>query len=214
MRIAEGTGGILFTLAVLTVVGFQLHRALGLGLLAFFLFSVAFFRDPERVPPPGPPELVLAPADGTILSVGEVFEEAYLAGPALRISIFMSLTDVHVNRAPVAGEVEFLAHRSGQFKLAWVDKAADENERNDVGFRAGVHKVLCRQIAGMVARRIVCSVKIGDRRERGERYGLIRYGSRLDLFLPPGSTFDVAPGTQVYAGLTPLARLPGSGSGS
>jgi phosphatidylserine decarboxylase len=206
--LAKGSFSILFGLAILSLIAFQSHPYAGWPVFLFFLFSITFFRDPEREVPPGPPSLAVCAADGQVISIGEVYEGSYLKGPCLRIAIFMSVFDVHVNRMPVAGEIEYVAHRPGAFKVAWVDKASEDNERNDVGIRFGDHKVMCRQIAGLVARRIVCHVKVGDRLGKGERYGLIRYGSRMEIFLPLGSEALVEVGQQVYGTLTAIARLP------
>ena len=210
MRIplAQGSFSVFATLAVLSWLGFKIHQAIGWPIFALFLFSFAFFRDPERRVPPGPPGLVVSPADGRVISIGEVNEDSFMGGPCLKISIFMSVFDVHVNRAPIAGEITRVQHRPGAFKMAFVDKASEDNERNDVGFVAGETRVLCRQIAGLVARRIVCHSKVGDRLEKGGRYGLIQYGSRLELFLPYGSEPLVEVGTQVYGASTAVATLP------
>lgn len=214
MRIplAQGSLQLLVLLGVLAWLGFRIHGYLGWPALAIFLFSFAFFRDPERALPPGPATQVVSPADGRVLSIGEVYEESYIGGPCLKISIFMSIFDVHVNRIPVAGEVEYVAHRDGAFELAWVDKASELNERNDVGIKSGDHRILCRQIAGLVARRIVCHTKVGDRLGQGDRYGLIQYGSRLDLHLPLGSEPLVQVGEHVYGASTAVALLPEAGA--
>jgi phosphatidylserine decarboxylase len=175
--------------------------ALGVG------FLVWFFRDPERTPPPGDGVLV-SPADGRVTDVTSVREDAYLAAPATRISIFMSPLDVHVNRAPIAATVERVEHTPGRFRAAFHDKASLDNERNAVVFRHGARRYLMVQIAGALARRIVCRVSPGDALARGGRFGLIMFGSRMDLFLPPDVRPLVRAGDRVQAGLTPVAEEP------
>ena len=175
--------------------------ALGVG---FFLW---FFRDPERTSPTGD-RLVLAPADGKVLDVVPDREDRFLGAPATRISIFMSPLDVHVNRAPVSGTVERVEHTSGRFRAAFHDKASLDNERNAVVFSHGARRYVMVQIAGALARRIVCRVGPGDALARGGRFGLIMFGSRMDLFLPPDVTPLVCAGDRVQAGLTPVAEEP------
>ncbi|MFQ5904368.1 MAG: phosphatidylserine decarboxylase family protein [Candidatus Binatia bacterium] len=181
---------------------------LGLGLVA--LAFVGFFRDPERVPPGGE-ELILSPADGKIVGIKEAAKEkGGLFGEAgTRVSIFLSPLDVHVNRAPVKGRVEEVQYQRGRFFAAYKEKASQSNEQNALrivdpkGRRLGVV-----QIAGVVARRIVCYVKRGDSLERGQRLGLIMFGSRVDLFLPGGSRVEVVKGQRVSGGETIIGRFP------
>lgn len=171
----------------------------------------AFFRDPHRVPPDDP-GLAVAPADGTVSSVALAPAPAELglsSQPRPRVSVFLSVFDVHVQRIPASGEVLRTAYRPGKFLTADLDKASDDNERACVLLRsAGGHDLVVVQIAGLVARRIVCSVRPGDQVRTGETYGLIRFGSRVDLYLPPGSSVLVHPGQRTVGGETPLARLP------
>ncbi len=172
-----------------------------------------FFRDPERVPPPGD-SLVLAPADGLVAQIAEVEiprqlvgDDGLEAGTATRISIFLSVFDVHVNRTPVAGIVRRQVYVPGVFRNASLDEASEDNERNYVvvetldGLRVGF-----AQIAGLVARRIVSFVKPGDMLAPGQRFGLIRFGSRCDVFLPPGHVPAVLKGQRVVAGETVVGR--------
>jgi len=170
-------------------------------------FCLYFFRDPERRPPPGE-HLVVSPADGRVLEVVEEREERFLAAPATRVSIFMSPLDVHVNRSPVAGAIELVRHTAGKFRAAFHDKASLDNERNAVVLDGGGRRYLVVQIAGAVARRIVCRRRAGDRLARGERFGMIMFGSRVDLFLPAGVTPRVGKGDRVRAGLTVVAEVP------
>jgi phosphatidylserine decarboxylase len=170
-----------------------------------------FFRHPPRVPPPRP-GVVVAPADGLICLIEAAAAPAELGlgdQPLTRISIFLSLFDAHVQRAPVGGEVLNVQHRRGLFGSAELAAASDDNERNSVVIRtADGAKVVVVQIAGLLARRIVCDARIGDKLTIGDTYGLIRFGSRLDTYLPPGAQVLVAVGQRAVAGETVLAELP------
>lgn len=166
-----------------------------------------FFRDPARAGERGP-ALYLSPADGRILAVEQVTEPEYLRGPATRISIFLSLFDVHVQRSPVDGVVDFVEHRPGRFAAAWSEEAESENESTVIGIDAGEDRIVVRQVAGLVARRIVTYVREGDRVEQGQRIGLIRFGSRVDAYLPPEAIIDVQEGDRVRAGDTILGWHP------
>ncbi|MBV8540986.1 MAG: phosphatidylserine decarboxylase [Pseudonocardiales bacterium] len=174
----------------------------------------AFFREPHRVPPRDP-ELALAPADGTVSSVTSASAPAELgleSRPQPRVSVFLSLFDVHVQRIPMDGEIRRVAYRPGRFLTADLDKASADNERASVLLRSSAgHDLVVVQIAGLVARRIVCSVRPGDVVAAGATYGLIRFGSRVDLYLPPGSAPLVHPGQRTVGGETALARLPAAG---
>ena len=173
--------------------------------------NAAFFRHPPRVPPTRP-GLVVAPADGLICLIEEAAPPAELGLPPTplpRISIFLSVFDAHVQRAPIGGEVISVVHRPGLFGSAELEAASEDNERNSVLIRSadGV-EVIAVQIAGLVARRIVCEAKVGDKLAMGQTYGLIRYGSRLDTYLPAGSNLMVTTGQRALAGETVLAELP------
>jgi phosphatidylserine decarboxylase len=196
--------------------------ALVLGLVwepAFWLFAilagwlVIFFRDPVRTVPVDP-GIVVSPADGRIEPVVEVVPPPELGlgeVPLTRISVFMNVFDCHINRAPAAGTVVTIAYRHGKFLSADLDKASDDNERNGVVISmAGGERIGVVQIAGLVARRILCWTQTGAPLEQGERFGMIRFGSRLDVFLPDGSTVLVHPGQRAIAGETILASLPGA----
>ena len=182
------------------------------GLLAspLALWVVAFFRDPERTPPPGN-GLILSPADGILLPVVEAAPPAELGLSTqlrTRLSIFMNVFDIHVNRIPEGGTVGGMAYRPGRFFNASFDKASVHNERMTILLRLfeGGELVVV-QIAGLVARRIFCSLKEGQRVSRGERFGLIRFGSRLDVYLPEAARVTVKQGQRVRAGETILAVL-------
>jgi len=177
---------------------------------AFFLLSALgvafFFRDPHRAPSPFS-GAVVSPAHGRVVSVAEIDEPDYLRTPGRRISVFMSLFNVHVNYAPVTGQVEFLEHRKGAFRRAYLPEASLKNENNSIGIRTEGYRVMMRQIAGTVARRIVCRVRKGDRVQTGEKIGLIRFGSRVEVFLPLEWEVLVKEGDRVKGGITQLARI-------
>jgi phosphatidylserine decarboxylase len=179
--------------------------------LAFTAFCLYFFRDPERVAPPRH-NAVVAPADGRVVMVGPAVppEELGLGpGPRCRVAIFLSVLDVHVNRAPIAGRVTRIAYRHGAFLNAALDKASEENERNALALRTTDGRDLAVvQIAGLIARRIVCTVREGDALETGERFGIIRFGSRTDVYLPPGVPALVSVGQTMIGGETVIAELP------
>ncbi len=182
--------------------------AAAIPLLALAVWVVAFFRDPVRSGPRGD-GVVISPADGRIVSVVEVDEPAYLKTRAVRVSIFMSVFNVHVNRYPVSGTIEYLHYNAGQFLHAASDKASLDNEQSSVGLRGARGPVLVRQIAGLIARRIVTDGKVGDRVTQAERLGMIRFGSRVDVFVPAASRprVNVKVGQMVYAGATALAEV-------
>ncbi len=171
------------------------------------LFVLQFFRDPPREVPAGE-GLVLSPADGRIVQVGEARDE-YLKRDSVKISVFMNVFNVHSNRSPVDGTVEGVWYFPGRFVNADLDKASTDNERNAVHLRTPDGRdVTSVQVAGLIARRILCYVGRGDRLVRGQRYGFIRFGSRVDVYLPPGSRPRVAIGDRVSATSTVLAELP------
>ena len=169
-------------------------------------FSLWFFRDPDRNPPLGPG--LVSPADGLVLSVTEEEDERFLKARARKISIFMSVWSVHVNRAPLAGVVEDVRYEPGRFFKAHLEKSSRENEHNAVLLRtAGEDRIVFVQIAGVIARRIACWVSPGDEVRRGQRVGLIRFGSRLDVYLPLEARVKVRPGEKVRAGQSILGDL-------
>jgi phosphatidylserine decarboxylase len=171
------------------------------------LFVSWFFRNPRRRVPQGP-GLVVAPGDGVVLAVEEEFEPRYLKDRAVRISIFLNVFDVHINRIPCEGIVENVQYQPGLFLVASKPHATVKNEQNAVMIKTveGA-KVLCVQVAGLIARRIVCWVNPKDRAVRGERYGLIRFGSRMDTYLPVGTAIRIAVGNRVTGGETILGEL-------
>ncbi len=202
--------------AAVTVALFFLAPVLGWAGVVLTIWCYYFFRDPERVTPDRP-GLVISPADGVVSLIEPAVPPAELGlpdAPLMRISVFMSVFNCHVNRAPVAGEVTAVAYRPGKFLNASLDKASDDNERNGLVIRMEDGRTLAVvQIAGLVARRIVCFTAPGARLGRGERFGLIRFGSRLDVYLPDGAEPLVSPGQTMIAGETALAKLAGATGG-
>jgi phosphatidylserine decarboxylase len=175
------------------------------------IFSLNFFRDPDRtVNAGGRPieKLVVSPADGKVVAVQAAEESEYLHGSATMISIFMSPLDVHVNRAPITGVVEYYKYIKGEFLVAHDSAATHRNERALIGMFANGHKVLFAQVAGYIARRIVCETKVGDTLRVGERFGMIKFGSRVDIFLPPDAKTTIKVGDRTIAGETVLAEFP------
>jgi phosphatidylserine decarboxylase len=188
------------------------RRSWGLWLAAFVLLLLAlwvayFFRDPERIGDRGP-SLVVSPADGKLIMITEVDEPSFVKGRAIRLSIFMNVFNVHVNRYPVDGVVKHIHYNKGKFFNAAAEKSSLENEQMSVGIETGRHRVLVRQIAGLIARRIVTYSKLGESVKQGDRMGIIRFGSRVDVFLPVGSTIRAKLGEVTTAGVTILAVLP------
>jgi phosphatidylserine decarboxylase len=172
-------------------------------------FCLWFFRDPPREVPPDP-RVVVSPADGRVVDVSPVQEDRFLHAPTTRVSIFMSPLDVHVNRSPVDGRITHLEHTAGKFRAAWEDKASLDNERNAMVLEAGPRRYLVVQIAGALARRIVCRPAVGDELRRGQPYGVIMFGSRVDVYLPADVRARVAKGERVVAGVSVLAEVPPS----
>lgn len=187
------------TIAAAALLGLWRPWTLILGLPAAALV-VWFFRDPERTPAgPG----YVSPADGQVIEIFET-EHPY-TGRALKVGIFMNVFSVHVNRMPSDGEIEFLDYVPGKKWFANLDKASLENERMYVGYRCGGKRVLLVQIAGLVARRIVCRLKKGDRLSRAQRFGMIKFGSKVDVYLPLSAKLNVKLGDKVFAGQTVIA---------
>jgi phosphatidylserine decarboxylase len=190
------------------------RRSWPLWLLAFVLLLLAlwvtyFFRDPERLGQRGD-RVVVAPADGKVVMITEVDEPTFMHGRATRLSIFMNVFNVHVNRYPVSGTVKYVRYTPGRFLNAMAEKSSLDNEQMSVGLESGPYRVLVRQIAGLIARRIVTYSREGDRAEQGERFGIIRFGSRVDVFLPTSSSVRVKLGELTTAGTTVVAELPPS----
>lgn len=201
-----------FVAALVAIAAAVYFRSWPLWLLAVVVTILAlwcayFFRDPERTGPRGP-NLVIAPADGKVLMITDVDEPRFIQGRATRISIFMNVFNVHVNRYPVSGRVDFVWYNPGKFLNAASEKSSLDNEQMSVGVTtpSGV-KILTRQIAGLIARRIVTYSKVGDAAEQGQRFGIIRFGSRVDVFVPPTARVNVRLGDVTASGTTVLAEL-------
>ncbi len=208
MRVApEGRPFILAAWVVLAVLVALRVWPAALAWLPIAVWVVAFFRDPARPGPRGD-GLVIAPADGLVVSVREIHEPDFIGGAARRISIFMNVFDVHVNRYPADGAVAFRRYVPGRFVNAAGEKASLENEQCSIGLETARGRVLVRQIAGLVARRIVTDHQPGHAARQGERMGLIRFGSRVDVFLPPGAMPTVRQGERTRAGQTVIAEWP------
>ena len=208
--LAASAGAVLAGWLLRRATGWSGLRVLGRAGLLFGGFCLYFFRDPERISPLGD-SIVVAPADGHVVSIAFVPPPAELgigSEPRWRVGIFLSVLDVHVNRMPIAATVTRIAYHEGRYLNASLDKASDENERNAIGLRLADGRTMAVvQIAGLIARRILCSVREGDTLATGERFGIIRFGSRTDLYLPP----DVAPlvitGQTMIGGETVVAHV-------
>jgi phosphatidylserine decarboxylase len=188
------------------------RRSWPLWLIAFLLTLISlwvayFFRDPERSGPRGE-RVVIAPADGKVVLIQEVDEPAFMGGRTKRVSIFMNVFNVHVNRYPVSGTVRYVKYNPGKFLNAAVEKSSMENEQMSVGIESGGVRVLVRQIAGLIARRIVTYSKEGEQVEQAQRMGLIRFGSRVDVFLPLDAVVTAKIGDMTIAGTSVIAELP------
>jgi phosphatidylserine decarboxylase len=171
--------------------------------LIFFIFCLNFFRDPERTPP-NRDDVIVSPADGKVLFVKEVRDNKFINGRAKQVSIFMSPLNVHVNRIPIDGTVEYLKYYEGEYLVAFEDKSSEKNERAEFGINSGHGKVFFKQIAGFIARRIIYEIKIGDSVKMGERFGMIKFGSRVDVIVPFNWRERVKKDDMVSAGETIL----------
>ena len=203
----EGYPFIIFSLVITVFVSFFGIKWLIVLMAAITFFVVWFFRNPERYFH-DEEKLVVSPADGKVIKIDDVEIEGTIKGRFKKISIFMNIFNVHVNRAPYSGKIEKINYHEGKFFSANLDKASQDNERNEVMIRTEDGRAIWAvQIAGLVARRIVCWVKVGDQVKKGERFGLIRFGSRLDVYLPEDSKISVKLGNKVKAGETKLGYL-------
>ena len=205
--VREGIPFILLSLlaaVILLLLGLRIPGVVFLGITAFIAW---FFRNPQRNTPHYE-KLVIAPADGRVLKIEELSDVPHLAGPCKKVSIFMTVFNVHVNRMPCAGRVESVHYEKGKFFSANLDKASKENERNILKLRTDDDReILVVQIAGLIARRIVCWVKKGTHVRTGERFGLIRFGSCVEIYLPVNCNLAVKVGDKVTAGETPIGYL-------
>jgi phosphatidylserine decarboxylase len=206
----EGIPFVLGAAAATATLYFLWPRSLPLAVFGLLLtvFVAWFFRNPERFPP-NEPGAVISPADGRVVFCGDCPPGRYNPGPGKTVSVFMSVFDVHVNRAPVSGKVVSVRYHPGKFLAANVDKASLENEQNRVVLEtAEGHRISYVQIAGLIARRIVCDLSEGDMVQQGQRVGMIRFGSRVDILLPVSAVLRVRTGDRVRAGESILGVLP------
>lgn len=202
----EGWVFVLFFLIIAALFYFfDIVAGVGIALL-LALFCVFFFRNPQRTIPNGK-GIVVSPADGRVMDIETLDENNYVHAPAVRVRIFLSLFNVHINRTPIDGQVDWVRTVPGEFLPAWRDEAGTVNARNYIGLATEWGKILVVQITGLVARRLVCWVKSGDRLSTGERFGLIRFGSCTELYLPPESIVLVQAGEKVRGGETIIAKF-------
>jgi len=200
---------ILLFFALLAVAGAAFSAWLWWFFLLLFLFTVAFFRDPERTPPPDP-SVIVAPADGTVMDIVESDENQVLKKRTRRVGIFLSIFDVHTNRAPIDGRVIYRQHQAGLCLDARRADCSEKNESLTWAFENPRVTIVVRQITGAIARRIVAWAQMGDELKKGERFGMIRFGSRTELYLPLNAEVLVKTGDHVLGGSTIIARLPDS----
>ena len=196
--------------AVLGAVGYGYENPVMIVLfyvsLILFVFSIYFFRDPERTPPDDP-DAILSPADGRIIAIDETTENKYIGESVKRVSIFLSVFNVHVNRIPFAGQVDYMDYRRGQFLPAYRPEASEANQYMFVGLETGAGKIAFKQSAGILARRIVCHLRIGDQVTAGARFGIIKFGSRMEIFMPLSAKVVVKVGDRVRAGENIIGKL-------
>jgi phosphatidylserine decarboxylase len=196
--------GILAFITVIVAMAVDPYWSIVPGVL--FLFVTFFFRNPRRTVP-SDPALVLSPADGTVMGVSEVFEDQFLIETAIKVTIFLSVFNVHINRSPIDGEIKFQQYTCGRFRPAYKESAGCENERHTLGLENERMKVLVTQIAGILARRIVSWVTLGSLLQRGQRYGMIKFGSCTELVVPAAVEILVQKGDKVRGGETVIGRL-------
>ena len=203
------TAGIAVAVSLLAILLLPLWLGWTLcgAMLLVLLFVAAFFREPERavVREEG---VVFAPADGTVVVIEQVAENEFLAEDRIQVSVFMSLSNVHINWFPVGGRVVYVRHHHGKYMVAWHPKSSEDNERTTTVVDTGRHTILFRQIAGLIARRIVSYAEEGKSVGQNDKCGFIKFGSRVDLMLPVGSEILVSIGDKVTGSQTPIARLP------
>jgi phosphatidylserine decarboxylase len=200
-------------LAALTVAAFFMSWILGCVVLALTAFVTYFFRDPERDLPAGD-NIAVSPADGKVIFINEIDHPNFPRGRAKKVGIFLSVLDVHVNRAPLRGEIVGVRYSPGKFHNALFDKSSDENEHNVIALNTNWGYIEVKQIAGAIARRIVCNCEKGGTLERGQRYGLIRFGSRTEVCLPVETEIWVNLGDRVRGGATPIGRVAANAKAS
>ena len=196
-------GGLILGIIVLALI----NPFIGVALLILATFFLFFFRDPDRVVN-APDSAVLSPADGRVMVAGPSTTQQFPADRWQQISIFLSPMDVHVNRMPVGGRVTQVKYHPGRFLPAYKSEAGELNEYTEVTIQHGSATIVVRQIVGILARRIVCRIKEGDVVKAGDRFGVMKFGSRMDIFLPAGTTMHAKVGEKVVGGVTVMATLP------
>lgn len=189
------------SLIVVTCILYLIYPPLSIISIVLLAFVLFFFRNPYRKIPVES-KVIVSPADGRVMSVSEMDENDFIKGKAIKVSIFLSLFNVHINRSPIAGTVKFTAYRPGKYLPAFKSHASDINERNTIGVEGNGIRVIVHQITGFVARRIVCWVKEGDVLNTGERFGLIKFGSCTEIIVPAGTEIRVKPGDKVKGAKT------------
>lgn len=202
-------GFILITLSAFFIRGWISIFLFGLGVL-LVVMTFVFFRDPERKIPDEVIEnesIILSPADGKVVDISETFENYYLKDSCIRISIFLSPLDVHINRSPITGIVEFYKYIKGDYLVAYHPKSSELNEQSIVGVKNKHGKVVFKQIVGILARRLVCDLKVGDSIKAGQRFGMMKFGSRMDVFFNKDAELKVKTGDRVIGGVSVLAEL-------
>jgi phosphatidylserine decarboxylase len=213
MRIVKDVWKFVIPLLILAVILFFFWKIGSLFLLGLTSFILFFFRDPERKVPQGE-DLILSPADGKVIDISEVEEENFLHSRVKVVRIFMSIFNVHVQRSPVKGKVEWIKYKPGKFMAAYTEKASEGNESNLIGIRksnkpnSNRQRIIVKQIAGSVARRICCWCKEGNNLVAGQRIGMVRFGSRADVYLPQEVEIKVKKGDRVVGGETLLGKFP------
>jgi phosphatidylserine decarboxylase len=196
----------LLFLGALTMIFYQFSKPVSFVPGSMFLFTAYFFRNPRRRVPRGD-DLVISPADGVVMEVDDYVETDFMGGNCTRVSIFLSILNVHINRAPVSGKVDYIHYRPGKFLPAFKSHASDINEKNYIGIDSGRFKLMVTQVTGFIARRIVCYIKAGDYLNQGQQFGLIKFGSCTELYLPSDINVEVKPGDKVKGGETIIGRL-------
>ncbi|MBU0600726.1 phosphatidylserine decarboxylase family protein [bacterium] len=204
--IAKESFPIILPFSIFLVIIYFFSKTIFYSSLPLFLFVIYFFRDPERkiLFKEG---VILSPADGKITEINEVYEGEYLKQPVYKISIFLSIFNVHINRSPIPGVVEHKKYLKGKFRNALFSDSSLVNENNILVIRSKDTLVLVKQIAGFIARRIICYCEVGSKLTLGERYGMIKFGSRVDIFLPKEISLKCQKGDKVYAGLTIIGEV-------
>ena len=198
----------IFLGGVVSVIACLWGEAISIVPFSMVLFLIYFFRDPERIIPEEN-KGIISPADGKVISIDEHFENRFLKEKVVKISIFMSLWDVHINRIPLDGKITDVLYKRGKFFAAFTDKASNLNEHNAILLKTGDHRyILLIQIAGIIARRIVCRIKTGDEVTRGQKFGMICFGSRVEIYLPSDTQLKIKVGEHVKGGETILGDLP------